>query len=92
VNVAVEILSELQRRGVSVVIEGDTLCLRPKRAFDDSLLARVRKSKTALLETLRSRLSTCSPQCYEVDTGVWIHRPWAGCTTSQALPTAAAAK
>lgn len=88
-NAAVEILSELQRRGVRVAVEGDTLCLKPKRALDDELLTRVRESKSALLESLRSRPSTCSAQCYEVEPGAWIHRPWAGCTTCNALPTAA---
>jgi hypothetical protein len=88
VNAAVEILTELQRRGVSVAAEGDTLCLRPKRALDDALLARVRESKPALLQTLRSRPPSCSPHCYEVEPGVWIHRPWAGCKTCKATPTA----
>jgi TubC N-terminal docking domain len=81
VKAAFEILSELQRRGVSVAVEGDTLCLRPKRALDEEMLNRIRESKSALLETLRGRLSTCSAQCYEVAPGRWIHRPWAGCRT-----------
>ena len=36
---AAEILTELQRRGVIVAVEGDTLCLKPRRALDDTLLA-----------------------------------------------------
>jgi len=83
VSAAVEILAELQRRGVSVAVEGDTLCLRPKKVLDEALLARVRESKLALLETLRKCPATCSAQCYEVETDLWIHRPWAGCTTSK---------
>jgi len=31
---APQILAELQRRGVIVAVEGDTLCLKPKRALD----------------------------------------------------------
>jgi hypothetical protein len=50
---AVEILTELQRRGVIVAVEGDTLCLKPKRVLDDTLLARVRVAKPAILEALR---------------------------------------
>jgi hypothetical protein len=86
---AADILCELERRGVSVTVEGDTLCLKPKKALDDALLARVRESKPALMKTLRSRPSTCALQCYEVEPGVWIHRPWTGCTTSKAEPSTA---
>jgi len=75
-----QILAELQRRGVIVAVEGDTLCLKPKHALDDSLLARVREAKPAILEALRQRPATCSPECYGLEPGVWIHRPWAGCT------------
>jgi len=78
---AAEILTELQRRGVLVAVEGDTLCLKPRRALDDTLLARVRRAKPAILEALRNRPVTCSPDCYEVEPGVWIHRPNTGCTT-----------
>jgi len=78
---AAEILTELQRRGVNVAIEGDTLCLKPKRALDDTLLARVREAKPAILEALRNRPATCSPECYELEPGIWIHRPHTGCTT-----------
>jgi|HubBroStandDraft_6_1064221.scaffolds.fasta_scaffold888924_2 hypothetical protein len=50
---AAEILTELSGRGVSVTVEGDILCLKPRRALDDALLARVRDSKPAILEVLR---------------------------------------
>ena len=78
-----EILTELHRRGVVVAIEGDTLILKPRHALDDTLLARVREAKPAILEALRSRPATCSLDCYEVEPGVWIHHPWNGCTTIQ---------
>jgi TubC N-terminal docking domain len=78
---AAEILTELQRRGVIVAVEGDTLCLKPRNALDDGLLARIREAKPAILEALRNRLATCSPDCYELEPGVWIHRPHTGCTT-----------
>jgi len=55
---AAEILTELRGRGVSVAVEGDTLCLRPRRALDDELLARVREAKPAILEVLRQP-ATC---------------------------------
>ena len=78
-----EVLTELQRRGVSVAVKGDTLCLNPRRSLDDALLARVREAKPAILEALRSRPATCAASCYEIDAGRWIHHPWNGCTTIQ---------
>jgi hypothetical protein len=78
---ATEILTELQRRGVIVAVDGDTLSLKPRSALDDSLLARVREMKPAILEALRNRPATCSPDCYEIEPGIRIHRPWTGCTT-----------
>jgi hypothetical protein len=78
---AAEILTELHRRGVTLTAEGDTLCLKPRRALDDGLLSRVREAKPEILEALRNRPATCSPDCYEVMPGVWIHRPHTGCTT-----------
>jgi TubC N-terminal docking domain len=76
-----EILTELQRRGVIVAVDGNTLSLKPKSALDDRLLARVREVKPAILEALRNRPATCSLDCYELEPGVWIHRPHTGCTT-----------
>ena len=89
---APEILAELQRRGVIVAVEGDTLCLKPKRALDDTLLARVRDAKPAILAALRNQLATnrpatCSADCYEVEPGIWIHRPWTGCITVKLEPS-----
>jgi len=52
VTEAVAILTELQRRGVIVAVEGDTLRLKPRCALDDTLLARVREAKPAILEAL----------------------------------------
>lgn len=52
-NQAAELLTELRWRGVSVTVEGDILCLKPRRALDDTLLKRVRDAKPALLEVLR---------------------------------------
>jgi hypothetical protein len=78
---AAQILTELQHRGVIVAVDGDTLSLKPKNALDASLLARVREAKPAILLALRNRPATCSLDCYEIERGVWIHRPWTGCTT-----------
>ena len=66
---ASEILSELCCRGVSVTVEGDILCLRPRRALDDGLLARVRDSKPAILEVLRQRAVT--PAAIPAATTCW---------------------
>jgi hypothetical protein len=79
---AAEILTELQRRGVIVAVEGDTLCLKPRRALDDTFLARVREAKPAILEALRTGLAACgSPHCagcYDVGDGRKIHPPKCG--------------
>lgn len=56
---AAEILTNLQRRGIAIAVEGDTLCLKPRRALDDALLAQVREAKPAILEVLRVRSSVC---------------------------------
>ena len=86
---AIEILAELQRRGVIVAVEGDTLCLKPRRALDDALLARVREAKPAILEALRDQpvksetesamcgSSHCAG-CYDVGDGRKIHPPRCG--------------
>jgi len=69
---ATKILTELERRGVIVALDGDTLSLKPRRSLDDALLARVREAKPAILEALRSRPATCAASCYEIDAGRWI--------------------
>jgi hypothetical protein len=83
VKAAAEVLCELQRRGVTLTADGDTLCLKPRRALDDALLARVREAKRAILEALRSRPATCATSCYEIEPSRSIHHPWNGCTTIQ---------
>jgi hypothetical protein len=50
-----EVLTELHRRGVIVAVEGDILCLKPRRALDNGLLDRVREAKPAILEAPRNR-------------------------------------
>jgi hypothetical protein len=76
------ILSELQQRGVIVAMEGDILCLKPRRALDDALLARIREAKPAILDALRTGLAACgSPYCagcYDVRDGRKIHPPRCG--------------
>lgn len=54
---AAEVLIELRWRGVSIELEGDVLCLKPKCALDDTLLARVRDAKPAILEALRKPIA-----------------------------------
>lgn len=58
---AADVLTELQRRGVTVAVEGDTLCLRPKRVLDDGLLAQVRERKTEILRELILQLQDDFP-------------------------------
>ena len=85
-NAAVEILSELAQRGANIRADGETICLKPKSALDDKLLARVREHKQELLAALRKRPVTCSASCYEVEPGRWLHHPWDDCRTARPLP------
>jgi hypothetical protein len=77
-----DVLTELQRRGVIVAVEGDILCLKPRRALDDVLLARIREAKPAILEALRNGLAACGSghcaNCYDVGDGRKIHPPKCG--------------
>jgi hypothetical protein len=79
---AAEILNELQRRRVIIAVEGDTLCLKPRRALDETLLARIREAKAAILEALRTERASCgSPycaECYDVGDCMRIHPPQCG--------------
>ena len=88
-TLAFEILIELQQRGVSIVAEGDTICLKPRRALDNGLLARIREAKPAILEVLRSSCTETLPSdaicgsphcagCYDVGDGRRIHPPKCG--------------
>lgn len=76
---AAEILIELQRRGVIIAVEGDTLCLKPKSALDDTLLARIREVKPAILEALTTDSAVCGSTncagCYDVGDARKIHPP-----------------
>jgi hypothetical protein len=80
-SVAVEILSELQRRGVSIRAEGDELKLKPAHGLDGTLLERVKAHKPEILAAIRKRPATCAETCYEIEPDRWIHRSWDGCTT-----------
>jgi len=65
-------------------VDGDSLILKPRRALDDSLLARVREYKPEIIRALSARPATCgSPDCagcYLVDAeaGAKIHPPKCG--------------
>jgi hypothetical protein len=76
-----EVLTEFSRRGIRMRLEGAAVKLSPKSALDAKLLARAREVKNEIVRMLSSRPETCSKECYEVERGRWIHRPWAGCTT-----------
>lgn len=51
-SAAVEILSELAERGVSVRADGNALKLRPAKILDETLLSRVREHKPEILAAL----------------------------------------
>jgi TubC N-terminal docking domain len=80
---AIEILSELAARGVTVRAVGDALKLRPAEALDLDMLERVRTYKPEILTALRrvkgQPLAACgSPNCagcYDVGQGRRLHPP-----------------
>ncbi len=58
-STAVEVLSELSRRGVAIRVDGDSIRLKPRSALDDQLLASVRDCKPEILAALKSRSAPC---------------------------------
>src|SRR5438309_5614763 len=77
-----EFLDSLRSLGVTVEAVGpDKLRLEPASKIPAEMIPRIREAKTAILEALRNRPATCCQDCYEVQLGVWIHRPHAGCIT-----------
>jgi hypothetical protein len=78
-----KVLTEFSRRGIRMRLVGAAVKLSPKSALDAKLLARARAVKNEIVRMLSSRPETCSKACYEVERGRWIHRPWAGCTTTR---------
>jgi hypothetical protein len=77
----VEILAELERRGITVRVEGANLKLKPVAALEEDLLARLRAHKLDILDVLARRPAFCARSCYEILLGKWVHRPWDGCRT-----------
>jgi hypothetical protein len=59
------ILNELQRRGVSVTADGDALVLKPRRAVDGQLLARVCEHKLEIIRALTNRPAMPIPKSAE---------------------------
>ena len=77
-----QIIESLQSLGVTVrVVGSDGLRLEPASKIPKEMISIIRDAKAAILRALRSRKPTCSLDCYEVEAGIWIHRPWTGCTT-----------
>lgn len=77
-----EILETLRTLGVTVEVIGpDRLRLKPASKIPSELLLRIREAKPEILAALSRRPATCSPTCYEVEPGKWIHHPWDGCQT-----------
>lgn len=50
---------------------------------------RSERADEAVLQPCK-RPATCAPSCYETEPGRWIHHPWDGCTTTEAIKVEAA--
>jgi hypothetical protein len=85
--------SEAQPRGLFPIIQGkeenprsvvDTIekargpaPSKPSEPPNDSAQAHAHD----ILADLSGRPAACSPTCYEIEPGKWIHHPWDGCET-----------
>jgi hypothetical protein len=79
-----EILESLRTLGVTVrLVEPDKLRFEPASKIPAEMLPRIREEKSAILEVVRSRPTTCVTSCYEIEPSRRIHRPWNGCATIQ---------
>jgi hypothetical protein len=86
-----DVLAKFARRGIRIRMAGTAVKvvkLSPRGALDKNLLERARSVKDDLIRMLSRRPETCSKECYEVEPGCWIHRPWAGCATPPATTEA----
>jgi tubulysin polyketide synthase-like protein len=84
-SVATDLLEELSRRGVAVRADGETIRLKPRVLLNEGLLSRVKAHKPEILAVLSALPARCSPTCYEIEPGEWIHHPWDGCKTCLTL-------
>jgi hypothetical protein len=85
---ALQILKELRDIGVEVVPRGEKLVIHPASKVPLELKERLRAEKSHVLVALKmeavsagARPTTCSPRCYEIEPGRWVHRAWDGCRT-----------
>lgn len=85
VDTGAQILESLRSLGVTVqLVEPNKLRFEPASKVPAEMVSRIRAAKPAILQALRNRPATCSSHCYELEPGIWVHRPWTGCTTVQA--------
>lgn len=53
-SVAADILSEINERGATVSVEGQSLRLRPRMVLDDDLVARIKQHKPEIIRAVRA--------------------------------------
>jgi hypothetical protein len=79
-----QVILVLEARGFRLWLDGEKIKYRPTPSAAELNFLRDRKPEVReFLETRRPRPATCSSECYEIEPGKWIHRPWTGCTTIQ---------
>jgi hypothetical protein len=54
-SVAADILSEINERGATVSVEGQTLRLRPRMVLDDDLVARIKQHKPEIIRAVSAK-------------------------------------
>jgi hypothetical protein len=86
-----DVIREIERAGGILEVRDDRIRYSLPKSVG-WIVAELRKHKLEIVAAIRrrgGRPSTCSPHCYEEEAGVWIHRPWAGCTTCRSEASAA---
>lgn len=77
------VLEEIEALGVEIFSQGGNLVIQPASRVPSELKERLRAHKAEVLAVLKPRPAACSPTCYEVEPGRWIHHPWDGCKIIQ---------
>lgn len=77
------IIEAVVNAGGELTVSGDRIRYRlPKDCPEkERILDGLREHKPEIIRALASRPATCSPSCYEIEPGRWIHHPWNGCRT-----------
>jgi hypothetical protein len=77
------VIETVVNAGGELTVSGDRIRYRLPKGHPEKerILDGLREHKPEIIRLLSGRPATCSPTCYEVEPGKWIHHPWDGCKT-----------